>query len=320
MVTGGAGYIGSHACKMLASKGFTPICYDNLVYGHEWAVQWGPLEIGDIMDRDRLNEVLDKYSPAAVMHFSAFAYVGESVSEPSKYYRNNIIGTLVLLEAMKEYGIEKFIFSSSCATYGIPETVPITEAEKQKPINPYGHTKLMVEQILRDYDLAYGLRSISLRYFNAAGADADAEIGELHEPETHLIPLIIEAAQGKRSNVEIYGTDYPTPDGTAVRDYIHVNDLADAHILALTKLLEGGDSCQMNLGVGHGHSVKQVIEAVEKVSKKSVPVNEVARRPGDPPVLVADARFAREQLGWTPKYVDIEAIVETAWNWHQKTV
>ena len=228
LVTGGAGYIGSHACKALAKAGYTPIAYDNLVYGHEWAVKWGPFEQGDILDRKRLDEVIKKYRPAAIMHFAAFAYVGESVEQPGKYYRNNVTGSLTLLEAMRDHGVPYIIFSSTCATYGEPEQIPIPENHKQSPINPYGHSKLMIEQMLSDFDVAHGIRSVSLRYFNAAGADPDGETGEDHDPETHLIPLVLDAAIGKRPSITIFGDDYDTPDGTCIRDYIHVTDLASA--------------------------------------------------------------------------------------------
>lgn len=248
LVTGGAGYIGSHACKALSQKGYTPITYDNLVHGHRWAVRWGPLEVGDINDRARLNAVIQQYRPEAIMHFAAYAYVGESVLDPGKYYRNNVAGSLTLLEAARDHGIDKFIFSSSCATYGTPEQIPIPEAHPQHPINPYGASKLMIERMLADFGSAHGLRSISLRYFNAAGADPDAKIGECHDPETHLIPLILDVAAGKRPVLTIFGEDYDTPDGTCIRDYIHVTDLADAHLLALQLLDRGEESTVFNLG------------------------------------------------------------------------
>ena len=229
LVTGGAGYIGSHACKALSQAGYLPVTYDNLVYGHEWAAKWGPLEQGDILDRARLEEVMNRYSPKAVMHFAAFAYVGESVTDPGKYYRNNVLGSLTLLEAMRGHDVRHLVFSSTCATYGIPDSLPIQENAPQNPINPYGASKLFVERMLKDFEAAHGISSIALRYFNAAGADPDNEIGESHDPETHLIPLVLDAASGRRSDVTIFGTDYPTPDGTCIRDYIHVSDLADAH-------------------------------------------------------------------------------------------
>lgn len=295
LVTGGAGYIGSHACKALAKAGHTPITYDNLVYGHRWAVKWGPLEEGDIADRDRLSEVIAKYQPVAVMHFAAYAYVGESVQDPGKYYRNNVAGTLTLLEVMRDLGIDKFIFSSTCATYGIPESVPIREDHPQRPINPYGASKLMIERMLQDFDVAHGLRSISLRYFNAAGADPDGEIGEAHDPETHLIPLVLDAAAGKRTAITVFGDDYETPDGTCIRDYIHVADLADAHVLALKALEDGAKTTAYNLGNGHGFSVKEVIETAERVAGKTVPVEIGQRRPGDPAKLVGDSTRIRSE-------------------------
>ena len=268
LVTGGAGYIGSHTCKALSHAGYTPVTYDNLVYGHRWAVKWGPLEIGDISDRDRLDEVIRVYQPEGVIHFAAYAYVGESVKKPAKYYRNNVAGTLTLLESMHANGVNKIVFSSSCATYGVPEKTPISEEEPQFPVNPYGASKLMVEQMLKDFDSAYGIHFFSLRYFNAAGADLDTEIGESHDPETHLIPLILDAAIGRSSHVQIYGNDYGTPDGTCIRDYIHVVDLANAHIYALDYLRAHNDSQVVNLGVGIGHSVKEVINTAELVTNK----------------------------------------------------
>ena len=271
LVTGGAGYIGAHACKALARAGYTPITYDNMVYGHAAAVKWGPLEEGDITDYARLEAVMRKYNPKAVMHFAAYAYVGESVEKPSKYYRNNVAGTLTLLESMRSCGIDKIIFSSTCATYGMPEQIPIPEDHPQNPINPYGRSKLMIEWILKDFAAAYDMRYVSLRYFNAAGADPDAEIGEDHDPETHLIPLVLDVASGKRDHIEIFGTDYDTPDGTCIRDYIHVTDLADAHLLALEYLMNGGKSDVFNLGNGNGFSVREVIAAALKITGCDIP-------------------------------------------------
>lgn len=316
LVTGGAGYIGSHACKVLALAGYTPISYDNLVHGHRWAAKWGHFEKGDIADRARLNMVIAKYQPAAVIHFAAYAYVGESVRDPGKYYRNNVAGTLTLLEAMRDQGIDKLIFSSTCATYGIPERVQIDEDHPQRPINPYGASKLMIERMLRDFDVAYGLRSISLRYFNAAGADPDGETGEAHDPETHLIPLVLDAVIRKRSSVTVFGDDYNTPDGTCIRDYIHVSDLADAHVLALKALEDGAQTTAYNLGNGQGFSVKEVIETAESVSGKTVPVLIGPRRPGDPARLVGDSTKIRSELGWDPRYKDLHLILATAWDWH----
>lgn len=318
LVTGGAGYIGSHACKALARAGYTPIAFDNLVYGHRWSVQWGPLEEGDILDRGRLEEVLKKYKPAAVMHFAAYAYVGESVENPGKYYRNNVAGTVNLLEALRDNDIKKLIFSSTCATYGVPERNPIPEDHPQDPINPYGASKLMIERVLRDFDAAHGLRSISLRYFNAAGADPDAEIGEDHDPETHLIPLVLDAAAGRRPHITVFGDDYDTPDGTCIRDYIHVTDLADAHLLALKSLENGAASTAFNLGNGQGFSVNQVISTARRVTDREIPVKTGARRAGDPPQLVGDASRAIAILGWKPRFAALEDIVQTAWKWHQR--
>jgi UDP-glucose-4-epimerase GalE len=318
LVTGGAGYIGSHTCKALSKAGLTPVTYDNLVTGHEASVKWGPLERGDILDRARLDAVLQKYQPLAVLHFAAYAYVGESVTQPAKYYRNNVSGALTLLEAMRDHGVTQVVFSSSCATYGTPRSMPIGEDHPQNPINPYGASKLIVERMLADFGAAYNLRSVSLRYFNAAGADPDGEIGEDHEPETHLIPLVLKAAAGESSNITIYGTDYDTPDGTCIRDYVHVTDLAEAHVLAFTALGEGCDSSSYNLGTGHGFSVREVIRTANVVSGQNIPVAEGSRRPGDPARLVADAKRAKVELGWDPQYGDLRQIIATAWNWMLK--
>ena len=318
LVTGGAGYIGSHTCKALAKAGYLPITYDSLIYGHRWAVKWGPLERGDILNRSRLDEVILKYQPRAVLHFAAFAYVGKSVTHPGKYYRNNVAGSLTLLEAARDHGIEHFVFSSTCATYGIPESLPIREDIIQRPVNPYGTTKLTVERMLADFGSAHGLRSISLRYFNAAGADPGNEIGEVHDPETRLIPLVLDAASGRRQNVTIFGSDYPTPDGTCVRDYIHVSDLAEAHVLALIALQKGKPSDVFNLGNGHGFSVREVVDTVRAVTGQDVPVIMGDRRQGDPAALVSDASRARDLLGWTPCITDLKYIIGTAWAWHQK--
>ncbi len=315
LVTGGAGYIGSHACKALAQANYTPIAYDNLVYGHRWAVKWGPLVEGNIADGAKLNEVFRKYRPAAVMHFAAYAYVGESVENPGKYYRNNVAGSLTLLEAMRDHNVSKMVFSSTCATYGVPRNIPITEDHSLSPINPYGASKLMIERMLQDFDRAHGSQSISLRYFNAAGADADGEIGEDHNPETHLIPLILDAASGKRNEITIYGDDYDTLDGTCIRDYIHVSDLADVHVLALKALERGDSTAVFNLGNGQGFSVKQVIETARRVTGRDIPVRTGPRRPGDPPILVSDPSRAIKQLRWQPRYTSLDTIVETAWNW-----
>lgn len=317
LVTGGAGYIGSHTCKALANAGYTPVTYDNLINGHEWAVKWGPLERGDILDRKRLDEVFLAYRPEAVIHFAAYAYVGESVEEPAKYYNNNLVGTLSLLETMRVHGVDTLVFSSSCAVYGIPQILPIMEEHPYQPISPYGRSKYMIEQVLEDFDKAYDLLSISLRYFNAAGADPETEIGEVHKPETHLIPIIMDVALGRRANVEIYGTDYETPDGTCIRDYVHVTDLAQAHLLALEKLLNGAPSGVYNLGSERGASVKEVLEVVQNVTDSVLVAKAGARRPGDPPMLCADSTRAKNELGWYPRFSDVLNIVETAWNWHK---
>ncbi|TVP86435.1 MAG: UDP-glucose 4-epimerase GalE [Thioalkalivibrio sp.] len=317
LVTGGAGYIGSHACKALAEAGYTPIVFDNLVYGHRWAVRWGPLEVGDIADRERLDEVMRRYRPAAVMHFAAFTYVGESVTDPGKYYRNNVAGTLTLLEAMRDHAIRRMIFSSTCATYGMPRQIPMTESHPQAPINPYGASKLMIERILGDFDAAHDLRSVSLRYFNAAGADPQNEVGEAHDPETHLVPLVLDAAARRRAEITIFGDDYDTADGTCIRDYIHVTDLAQAHVLALQALESGAGSTAYNLGNGQGFSVREVIDCARRVTGREIPVVMGTRRAGDPARLVGDASRAIAELGWSPAYANLDRIVATAWAWHQ---
>lgn len=315
-MTGGAGYIGSHSAKALHRGGYRVVVLDNLGNGHRWAVRWGPLAEADLADRARLPELLRHYRVQAVLHFAAHAYVGESVRDPAKYYRNNVVHSLNLLEAMREAGVGVIVFSSTCATYGDPQRLPLTEDHPQKPVNPYGDTKLAVERMLDAFGGAYGLRWMALRYFNAAGADPDGEIGEAHDPETHLIPVTIQAALGQRENLQIFGTDYPTPDGTAIRDYIHVTDLADAHVRALGYLLDGGASTALNLGTGNGYSVREVVAAVERTGNCPVPVCETGRRAGDPPVLVADSAKAASVLGWRPAFPTLEPIVETAWRWH----
>ncbi len=319
LVVGGAGYIGSHAVKELNQQGYETVTFDNLVYGHRDAVKWGAFEEGDMADENRLRELFTAHEIEAVMHFAAYAYVGESVTDPEKYYFNNVAATLNLLKVMREFGVNKFIFSSTCATYGEPQVVPIPEDHPQNPINPYGMSKLMVEKVLADYARAYGLKSIAFRYFNAAGADPDGEIGERHDPETHLIPLVMEAILGGRK-LKIFGDDYPTEDGTCIRDYIHVVDLARAHILGLERLLAGGESAVYNLGNGNGYSVKQIIETTEKVSGLKVPFDVAPRRPGDPAALIGSAGKAIAELGWKPEFADIERIIETAWNWHRSRV
>jgi UDP-glucose-4-epimerase GalE len=316
LVTGGAGYIGSHAAKALAQSGYEPVVLDNLARGHREAVRWGPLIEGDLADRALLRDSLRRFEIVAVMHFAAYAYVGESMTKPELYFSNNVVNSLNLLEAMRECGVRRFVFSSTCATYGIPDAVPIREEMPQRPINPYGESKLMVERLLHWYGTAHGFAHMALRYFNAAGADVDGEIGEHHEPETHLIPLVLDAALGRRPHIEIFGTDYPTPDGTAIRDYIHVSDLAVAHVLALKHLQQGGASGALNLATGRGHSVREVIAAAERVTKRTILRRESERRAGDPPALVADAGRAGTLLGWTPRLSDLETIVATAWRWH----
>ncbi len=318
LVTGGAGYIGGHACKILARTGYEPVVFDNLSRGHREAVRWGPLVEGDLADRERLIMALETHRVAAVMHFAAYAYVGESVTDPALYYRNNLGGTLSLLDAMRETGVDKIVFSSTCATYGIPDSIPIRESAPQLPVNPYGETKLAIERALRWYGEAYGLRSVSLRYFNAAGADPEGQIGERHEPETHLVPLVLQAALGQRAHIDVYGTDYPTADGSAIRDYVHVEDLAQAHLRALEHLSAGHQSAAFNLGTGRGHSVREVIAAAEAVSGRTVPRNDAARRPGDPAVLVADSSLAAEQLGWHAQCSDLHTIIRTALAWHER--
>ncbi|MDV2994110.1 MAG: UDP-glucose 4-epimerase [Chroococcidiopsis sp. SAG 2025] len=321
LVTGGAGYIGSHAVLALKRAGYGVVVLDNLVYGHRDLVEQVlqvDLIVGDINDRPLLDELFAKYDIAAVMHFSAYAYVGESVTTPDKYYRNNVVATLTLLEAMQAASIDKFVFSSTCATYGVPKTVPIPEDHPQSPINPYGATKLMVERILADFDVAYGFKSVCFRYFNAAGADPTGLLGEDHDPETHLIPLVLQTALGKRQSVSIFGTDYDTPDGTCIRDYIHVSDLADAHILGVEYLLQGGDSTIFNLGNGNGFSVREIIDTAKQVTGREIKVVESDRRAGDPPALVGSGEKARKILGWNPQYPEIDKIISHAWNWHQK--
>lgn len=319
LVTGGAGYIGSHTCKALANQGFTPITLDNLSNGHEWAVKWGPLVKGDISDRSLLDAVFQKYQPKGVIHFAAFIEVGISVKDPGSFYRNNSSGTLTVLEAMRDHGCRSIVFSSTAAVYGMPEEVPITEAHPQWPINPYGWSKFMVERILEDFAKAHGIRFCALRYFNAAGADPEYEIGEAHSPESHLIPLVLKAAKDPERNISIFGTDYDTPDGTCIRDYIHVVDLADAHIRALNYLTKN-ESNAINLGTGTGNSVQEIIEAARRVT--GLPIEPIIgpRRPGDPARLVADRTKANRELGWKPRYNDITEIIEHAWNWMKKDI
>lgn len=318
LIVGGAGYIGSHTNKLLNQRGYETVVFDNLIYGHREFVKWGKFYLGDLNDKEQIRECFRQYPIKTVMHFSAFAYVGESVIDPAKYYRNNVANTLNLLDVMREFGVNYFIFSSTCATYGIPEKIPITEDHPQRPVNPYGKSKLMIEQILADYDRAYGIKHINLRYFNAAGADSDGKIGEWHDPETHLIPLTIYAALGINDNIKIFGTDYPTRDGTCIRDYIHVTDLADAHIRALEILYHTNESESFNLGNGNGYSVREVINIVKRVTKKDFKVIETERREGDPPVLISSSKRAEEMLRWMPECKDIESIIETAWRWYRR--
>ena len=318
LIVGGAGYIGSHLNKEISKQGYETVVFDNLSYGHEDFVKWGIFENGDLGNIEDIRRVFKKYKIDAVMHFAAFTYVGESVEDPQKYYTNNVKNTLNLLRVMLEENVKNFVFSSTCATYGNPVEIPITENHPQNPINPYGRGKLIVEMILKDYSDAYDLKYASLRYFNAAGADPDCEIGEMHDPETHLIPLVLDAASGKREDIKIFGTDYDTPDGTCIRDYIHVTDLADAHILALEYLQKGGKSNVFNLGNGNGFSVKEVIETARKITGKPIKEVEVERRPGDPPILIGSSKKAMEILNWKPKYHDLSKIVDTAWKWHQR--
>jgi UDP-arabinose 4-epimerase len=315
LVTGGAGYVGSHVCKQLALAGYTPVTYDSMGTGHASLVRWGPLEVGDVTDRARLDEVMRRYAPTAVLHFAAHAYVGESVRDPGRYYANNVGGSLALLASMVAHGVDALVFSSTCATFGTPTRLPITEDHAQAPISPYGASKAMVERILRDHDRAHGLRSVSLRYFNAAGADPDGETGELHVPETHLIPLVLEVAAGTLPAIDILGDDYPTPDGTCIRDYVHVTDLARAHVLALDHLGGGGPSTAFNLGTGRGASVLEVVEQVRAVTGAEIPVRVRSRRPGDPPELVAASGRAATELGWVPARSQLSDIVRDAWGW-----
>lgn len=316
LVIGGAGYIGSHTAKYLSANGLEPIVFDNLSMGHRWAVKWGPLVTGDLANRGAIRAALLDYDIEAVIHFAASAYVGESMQNPGKYFANNVTGTLNLLQEMQAASVKQIVFSSSCATYGVPQRLPIAETHLQLPVNPYGESKLFIERALHWYSEIHDFRFVTLRYFNAAGADPDGEIGEDHQPETHLIPLVIEAARQQRTGIEVYGADYPTPDGTAVRDYVHVTDIAYAHFLALQYLISDRPSITANLGTGRGLSVKEVVEAVERHSHRHVRTQIMPRRQGDPPVLVADSSLAAKTLGWSPKYSSFPHIIETAWEWH----
>lgn len=317
-VVGGAGYIGSHAAKALAIAGHEPVVIDNLSTGHREAVRWGPLHEADIRDRERLRVLFAELRPEAVMHFAASAYVGDSMRAPLAYYDNNVLGTLCLVEAAQRAACGAFVFSSSCATYGVPQLLPITEATSQQPTNPYGETKLACERLLHWTGAAHGLNWMALRYFNAAGADPEGEIGEMHEPEPHLIPLALKAAAGTGLPLKVMGTDYPTSDGTALRDYVHVSDLAAAHVLALEHLVRGGQSRAVNLGTGRPHSVLDVIRTVESVVGRPVPHELAPRRAGDPPELWADSALAGSLLGWTPAYPGLDAMVASAWAWETR--
>ncbi|MCK4648903.1 UDP-glucose 4-epimerase GalE, partial [bacterium] len=317
LITGGAGYVGSHTVKELLARDHYPIVYDNLSQGHKEAVLGGELIVGDLANQEELRKCFAKYKVEAVIHFAASCYVAEAVKNPARYYENNVVNGLHLLKMMLEFGVKKIVFSSSCAIYGIPIKIPIPESHSLNPINPYGMTKLIFEKILKDYERAYRMKYISLRYFNAAGADESGKIGEDHNPETHLIPLVLQTALGQKKNIEIFGTDYDTPDKTCIRDYIHVSDLARAHILALEKLTKEETSDIFNLGLGKGCSVREVIETARKITKKPIRVVETGRRAGDPPQLVADASKAERELNWRPKYTKLEDIIQTAWKWHK---
>ena len=315
LVTGGAGYIGSHTCKLLAQRGLQPVVLDNLVRGHRQAVRWGPFHHGDIADAELVRQLVQEYGIQSLIHFAAYAYVGESMERPQEYFDNNVVRGLSLLRAAMDAGVRHVVFSSTCAVYGVPAEVPITETQPTQPVNPYGETKLCIERALHWLGSCRDLRWMALRYFNAAGADPEGEIGEDHQPETHLIPRIMQAALGQIPRLEVFGTDYPTADGTAVRDYIHVTDLAEAHVRALEHLQGGGESMPINLGTGEGSSVLELIAATEKIAARPVPVLTAPRRAGDPPVLVADPARARRVLGWTPRHSSREEILQTAWQW-----
>jgi UDP-arabinose 4-epimerase len=318
LVAGGAGYVGAHTCKSLARAGFLPVVLDNLSTGHRDFVRWGPLVQADLHDTSTITDIIRRHDCVAVLHFAAFALVGESVTEPAKYYDNNVTGTLSLLAGMRAAGCDALVFSSTCAVYGQPAQVPIVEDTRPDPINPYGASKLMVERILSDFRPAYGLRSIALRYFNACGADPDSEIGELRDPESHLIPRAMMALQGHIDDFAVFGSDFDTPDGTAIRDYVHVADLADAHVAALRHLLSGAPGGVFNLGTGRGHSVREVLDAIEREAGERLPDVTGPRRAGDPAVLVADPVRARSELGFDPMLSDLATIVRTSWAWHRR--
>ena len=319
LVTGGAGYIGSHACKALAAAGHAPVAYDNLSTGHRWAVKWGPLVVGELADGAALREALRAHGAEAVMHFAGSAYVGASNVDPRGYYANNVVSGLNLLNAMLDTGVHRLVFSSTCATYGLQQTPLLAEDHSQLPVNPYGETKLAFERALRWYGTAYGLRSVVLRYFNAAGADPDGELGETHDPEPHIIPIVLQAAAGELPYVEIFGDDYPTPDGTAIRDYVHVCDIGDAHVRALGHLERDGASLELNLGSERGFSIREIIAAASRISGREIPVRVTPRRRGDPPRLVADGAMARQLLGWTPASSTLETMLGSAWRWQSRS-
>lgn len=318
LVIGGAGYIGSHMCKYLAKNGYQSIVLDNFVHGHRDAVRWGPFFKGSASNSELLKHIFSNHQISAVMHFAAYCYVGESVDDPGKYYANNVAKTIALLQEMIKHNVQNFIFSSSCAIYGEPIEIPIPENHPQNPINPYGRSKLMVEQILEDFKKAHGLKYVSLRYFNAAGADPESELGEDHRPETHLIPLALQTALRKREILHIFGNDYPTRDGTCIRDYIHIEDLAQAHLLAMEKLFSNMPAAVFNLGNGSGYSVKEVVELANKITQKQIKTRITERRTGDPAVLIGSSHKAEKELGWKPQFSDLFTIIETAWKWHQK--
>jgi UDP-glucose-4-epimerase GalE len=315
LVTGGAGFVGSHVCKALAKAGYRPIAFDNLERGHAWAVKWGPFEYGDLRDEGDIRRAFEARTPSAVIHLAAYTYVAESVIDPSRYYENNIGGTAKLLAACAAFGCRRIVLSSSSATYGIPAQLPLVEETVQRPVNPYGYTKLVAEQLLKDVKAAHGIEHVSLRHFNAAGADPEGELGEAHEPETHLIPLVLFAAIGRQPSVKIFGGDYPTRDGTCIRDYVHVSDLADAHVAALEWLASSRPSTTFNLGTGRGFSVAEVVQASEKLTGRPIRVEICPARTGDPPTLIADSTKARELLGWRPKFTDLDQQIEHAWRW-----
>lgn len=316
LITGGAGYIGSHTAKAVAGYGHIPVVYDSLERGHRWAVRWGPFVEADLSSPGGVRQTIERHSIEAVIHFAAFALVGESMTHPALYLRNNFVNTLNLLEAMRDTGVSKLVFSSTAATYGYPLEVPIPEDHRKDPVNPYGESKWMSERALHWFAEIHGVQSVALRYFNAAGADPEGEVGELHRPETHLIPLALAAANGDLPYLQIYGSDYPTPDGSAVRDYIHVTDLAQAHVKALDYLVAGGTATALNLGTGQGASVREVVELTGRIAGRPVPARQSPRRPGDPPVLVADPQKAKSTLGWEPSHSSLEEIIETAWRWY----